>query len=242
MEARCPRCGARQELRTESRFYACHYCRSTFVISDGGKVAEYIADVSAEPEAAWSALHDFLEQNAYNGAFERINDSPVVLPFWLVRCQDGTTLFRPACHYAAPRLELVALPASDLVPVKDNSDYVLPDHTPETYLTETACGDAAMVSLVYLPLYLLKYAASGKEYVCTVSVADWRVYADVFPQNETMAIEPARIYFLAAYLVALVAVCMLISNMLFRGTAVLLLLVTAYIYARQCMLGREVDG
>jgi hypothetical protein len=237
MNVICPRCGARQALQSETRFYSCSYCRSTFAVAGGRRVAEYLADIRADERSAWSVLTDHLEQGGHRFAVQRSQCSTVVCPFWLVRTKDGGTLFRPAAALDAPQLESVSLPGCDLVPLADNSSYVAPDQPLERVLEASRISPGeSQVSLVHLPLQLLEYRVDGVGYRCTVVVADWKLYADSLPPLESATLPFTRIRFLAVYGALLLVASVTIHQHLIRGAVLALMLVAAWLLGRRMVL------
>jgi hypothetical protein len=242
MNVTCPRCGARQEVQSETRFYTCSYCRSTFALEGGVRVAEYLADSRPDERSAWSVLVDHLEQGGHRSAIQRHRCGTIVCPFWLVRTNDGGTLFRPAATVDVPLLESVTLPGCDLIPLSDSPSPALPDHPLETVLeaARLSAGEC-QVSLVHLPLQVLEYGVDGVDYCCTVMVADWKLYAQLLPPLESAGIPLPRICFLAAYAALLLVAGMAIRHPLVRGAVFSLLLAAAWLLGRR-MIAAEVPS
>lgn len=234
MNVICPRCGARQALQSETRFYSCSYCRSTFAVAGGRRVPEYLADIRPDERSAWSVLTDHLEQGGHRSAVRRGQCGTVVCPFWLVRTSAGGTLFRPAAALDVPLLENVSLPGCDLVPLADNSSYVAPDQPLERLLeaARLSAGECR-VALVYLPLQLLEYTVDGVDYRCTVVVADWKLYADSLPPLESTTLPLTRIRFLAVYGALLLVAAVTLHQHLIRGAVFALLLCVAWLLGRR---------
>jgi hypothetical protein len=239
MNVTCPRCGARQELQSETRFYSCSYCRSTFAVEGGRRVAEYLADIRPDERSAWSVLSDHLEQEGRRSAVQRRRCDTLVCPFWLVRKSDGGALFTPAAAIDLPLVEGVSLPGCDLIPVSDSSSLVLPDKPLEEVLEAARLSPGeCQVSLVHLPLQLLEYVVDGIAYRCTVLVADWKLYADSLPPLESAGIPLPRICFLAAYVALLLLAAVTIRHHLIRGAVFALLLGAGWRLGRR-MVSRE---
>lgn len=234
MEVICPRCGARQELQSETRFYSCSYCRSMFAVESGRRVAGYRADIRPDERSAWSVLADHLEQGGHRSVVQRGCCSTLVCPFWLVRGNGGVTLFRPAASLDLPLLDSVTLPGCDLVPLTDSTSLVAADQPLEPVLEGAGISSGECdVSLVYLPLQLLEYMVDGAAYRCMVVVADWKVYADSLPPRESAGIPRQRVWFLGGYGVLLLVAAVAIRHQLIRGAVFALLLGAAWLLGRR---------
>ncbi len=242
MNVTCPRCGACQELQSESRFYSCSYCRSTFAVAGGGRVSEYLADIHPDERSAWSVLADYLEQGGLRSAVRRGHCDTLICPFWLVRSDQGSTIFRPATTMEVPLLASISLPGCDLVPLDDSAPRVLPDLPLEGVLESAGLSAGkCRVSLVHLPLQVLEYSVDGIGYRCTVVVADWKVYADSLPSPVQSGIPASRVCFLAGYGTLLLVLSVAIRQHLIRGVLFLLLLGAAWFVARR-MVARELSS
>lgn len=234
MNVACPRCGARQEVQSETRFYSCSYCRSTFAVESGRRVAEYLADIRPDDRSAWSVLVDHLERGGHRSAVQRKRCRTVVCPFWLVRSNDGGTLFRAAAAMDIPLVENVSLPGCDLIPLSDSPSPTLPDQPVERVLEAARLSPGeCQVSLVHLPLQVLEYGVDGVDYCCTVMVADWKLYAQLLPPLESTTLPLPRICFLAAYVVLLLVAAVTIRHHLVRGAVFALLLAAAWLLGRR---------
>lgn len=223
---RCPQCGFKADLLTESDFYSCTQCRALFRVFSGQSVSEQYFRHEPNDALAWGALIGLLDSE---GA--AIPDAPTAItfgyhPFWFADLNNGSTRFKAA----GIGLDGYPLPS---VPPPGNLEFPSPDRSfpqptiaPETFLARTEAP--ARLRLLQLPLYLIDFKLSGQAYQATVSGCTWQVYLTNLPDETGIHISSSRLLFLGGYVLLLLLAGTLAPNILWRSALVALILLAAW--------------
>lgn len=220
MRVVCPQCGAPIEALTESRFYRCPYCTSSFMIQGGRELPEYVILHQRDDRHAWSALKTWLEIRHVTDPVSRDEADFMQFPFWYDSSGTGKCVLIPALEHPFSEVSAVVLPAGDLVFLEENGEY--PE--PRVSLAEATSGLSAgsgepVWNLLYLPLYFLRYRVGESAYTAVVSGADGRVFTAGSPAPSAVSLSLRHLSMMVGYTLLLVAEGMMIRTALFRTLA-----------------------
>jgi DNA-directed RNA polymerase subunit RPC12/RpoP len=225
----CPQCGASIEALTESRFYVCPYCTSSFIFHEGKGLAEYTIRHARNDREAWSALTSYLETWGYSGSFERLKADYRPFPFWLAAMQDGVNRLFPAEEHPFPEIAIVTLPAGDLVFLEPGDEYPAPRYTPKEAAANLPEDNRPLSwSLNYLPLYFLSYQVAEQTHHAIVSGADGKVFALDRPAPSGVRISLQNLAMMAVYALVLAVEGFLIGNHALRAGVFIATSIAAY--------------
>jgi len=178
----CPQCGAPVEALTESRFYRCPFCASSFVVHEGEGLVEYTFRHVRDDRQAWSALSSYLEAGLFTDPVERVAVDYRAFPFWMLSRNGDRRSLTPALEHPFPEISQVTLPAGDLVFLDDGVEYPAPSVSREQARERMPSDEGKGTwSLVFLPLYFLTWRAADQEYTAIVSGPDGKVFAMGYP-------------------------------------------------------------
>jgi len=115
-------------------------------------------------------------------------------PMWLIRVlKNGQEelLLEPAAALSVSELKHLTVPASDLEPYDPRYDEsaveaTVPYKAMMAWLedeNDVQRSDIKEVSLVHLPIYLIKYSYKDRHYTAVVDAATGRVFANIFPSK-----------------------------------------------------------
>jgi hypothetical protein len=223
---RCPQCGFKAELLTESDFHTCSQCRALFRVFGGQSVSEQFYRHEPDDELAWGALIALLHSEGVT-----VPAAPVAItfgyhPFWFADLNNGNTSFKAA----GIGLDGYPLPT---VPPPGNLEFPPPGRTfpqptfaPETFLAGT--DGLLRLRLLQLPLYLISFELFGQAYQATVSGCTWQVYLPNLPDETGIHIASSRLMFLGGYAAMLLLAAILAPNLLWRSLLVVLILLAAW--------------
>lgn len=213
MQVLCPQCGAPVEALTESRFYRCPFCASSFVVHEGKGLAEYTFRHERDDRQAWSALSSYLEAGLFTDPVEQVAVDYIAFPFWMVSHNGDRRRLTPAREHPFPEISHVTLPAGDLVFLDDTGEYPAPSISREQ-ARERMPGDEGKGtwSLVFLPLYFLKCRASEQEYTAIVSGPDGRVFAIGYPVSSGTLLPIRHMVMIVCFAFLLIIEGLLIRN------------------------------
>ncbi len=227
MALSCPQCGAPVEARTETRFYHCPYCISSFVAEQGVGIAEYYLAHGRDDRLAWSALASDLEVEGADPSVEQDGCEYLVVPFWLSR-SDGRQRLVPARRHPWFREISLVLPGGDLLYVPEGSDFSPPDIPASEAVGDGAGKEPGSLALVHLPLYFLTFRVGSSDSRAVVSAVDRRVYLlDSLPRR-AVTLPLRHVALVAGYALLLVIVGLAVKNHLHRAVAFAVILGVAY--------------
>jgi hypothetical protein len=219
----CPQCGAPVEALTESRFYRCPFCASSFVVHDGKGLAEYTFRHVRDDRQAWSALTSYLETRQFTDPVEQISVDYLTFPFWMVSRNGDRRRLIPAMEHSFPEIALVTLPAGDLVFPDDTGAYPEPSVSPAQAIERMSADEGpGKWSLVFLPLYFLEFRAADQAYTAIFSGPDGRVFAGGHPVPTGTLLPVRHVVMIACFALLLISEGFLIRNHLTRAGAFLL--------------------
>jgi hypothetical protein len=236
----CPQCGAPVEALTESRFYRCPFCASSFVIHEGKGLAEYTFRHVRDDRQAWSALTSYLEEHQFTDSVEQIAADYLQFPFWMVSRNGDRRRLAPALEHPFPEISHVTLPAGDLVFLDDTGEYPEPSLLPKQAMEGIPVDErTGTVSLVFLPLYFLEYRTAGQAYTAIVAGPDGRVFATGHPEPTGIRLPVRHMVMIIGFALLLVTEGLLIRSHIIRaGTFVISFAILYPVY--RMLLKKEV--
>jgi len=238
----CPQCGAPSEALTESRFYRCPYCTSSFIVHEGKGVPEYVILHTRDDRHAWSSLETWLEARRVTDPAIRDGADFMQFPFWYDSAGARDVVLVPALEHPFRQISSVTLPAGDLVYLEEKGDYP----APRVPLAKAASGIGSGAAepawcLLYLPLYFLRYQVGGVTCTAVVSGADGRVFASESPAPTAVSLSLTHLCMMAGYALLLAAEGLSIHGLLFRTIAFVMTTVCLY-FAFLLLLKREASS
>ncbi len=220
MRVVCPQCGAPIEALTESRFYRCPYCTSSFIVHEGKGLPEYVILHKRDDRHAWSSLEAWLEARRVTGPVDRDVADFMQFPFWYDSAGASDVALVPALEHSFSQISSVTLPAGDLVYLEEKGDYAEPGVPLARAVSGIGHGSGEPSwSLLYLPLYFLRYQVGGIACTAIVSGADGRVFASESPAPTAVSLSLTHLCMMAGYALLLVAEGLSIHGLLFRTLA-----------------------
>lgn len=194
----CRQCSAPLPIEQGTQFVICEYCGTTNHVDKGRTVFHYAIRSTIHEEEATAALRRWMAGNETIKGLDREAQikAPVfqLFPMWLVRVsQDGQEVIHlePAAALSVSELKHVTIPASDLEPYDHTMD---PDAVEATVPYKAMLGwlqgehnvkepDISELSLVHIPIYIIKYTHKDRQYTAVVDAATGRVFANIFPSK-----------------------------------------------------------
>ncbi len=239
---KCPQCGFRAELRTETNFHTCRQCGTLFRVVVGQSVSEQYFRHENNDARAWGVLLVQLDSNAASIPVRPISLVFGYHPFWYADFADGSTCFVAA----GTTLEAYPIPSvpppGDLEFIPTDIHFPKADNAPQTIVS----GDVALsrLRLLQLPLYLISFELSGQQCQATVSGCSWQVSLMNIPEETTIQIPASRIQFMAVYLILLLLVGTLSVNFYWRSGLIAIVLSSAWLFERSSgrVQEEEVEG
>ena len=230
MTAKCPQCGFRAVLLTETSYHTCSQCRAVFRVYHGQSISEQFFRHEPDESLAWGALLGFLDAEGSCTPARRGEIAFAYHPFWLADRTDGSTLFKAAVALPDSFQAPPAPPAGDLEFSQKNASLSHSVIDPQQAFPETI--ELKRLRLLQVPLYLISYEVAGEKYQATVSGCAWQIHANRLPQEGGMHIPWPRLTFLAVYLTALLVAGVLAPNFIWRLGALLVILLAAWALER----------
>ncbi|MEA5115612.1 MAG: hypothetical protein VB050_16460 [Geobacteraceae bacterium] len=223
MQVVCPQCGAPIEALTESRFYRCPYCTSSFIVHEGRGVPEYVILHERDDRHAWSALETWLEIRRVTDPVSRDGTDFIQFPFWYDSSGASEVALIPALEHPFSQISCITLPAGDLVYLEEKGDYPEPQVPLAKAVSGITAGSGeAAWSLLYLPLYFLRYKVGGVACTAIVSGTDGRVFTSESPAPSAVSIATRHLPMMAGFTLLLVVEGLMIRQALFRTIAFLI--------------------
>jgi hypothetical protein len=227
---RCPQCGFKAELLTESDFHTCSQCRTLFRVFGGQSVSEQYFRHEPNDALAWGALIGLLD---FAGAV--VPAAPTAIsfgyhPFWFADLDNGSTRFKAAGSaldgYPLPP----APPPGNLEFPPPGRSFPQPTIAPETFLARIEAP--VRLRLLQLPLYLITFELSGQPCQATVSGCTWQVYLPNLPDETGVHVSSSRLLFLGGYIALLLLAGTLAPNIFWRSVLIALILLAAWWFER----------
>lgn len=236
MTVACPQCGAPQEALTETRFYRCPFCSSSFTVQEGTGLLEHCFAHQRDDRLAWSVLEGALEAGGDPVAAERTGCDFRQVPCWLFSFANGTRRLVPAVRHPWGTLPPLALPGGDLSFVPAEAGFP----PPEVSLAEAAPAGGeppARQSLVYLPLYFLDYSWAGTPGRAVVCGVDRKPYfLDGTPVRRRPTVPLGHAALVGGFAVLLIAEALLIRRLPLRAAAFAATCAGSYLLLRLVLL------
>jgi hypothetical protein len=228
VQVACPHCGAPETALTESRFYRCGYCGSSYVVQGEQGIRQYCCSHRRDDRLAWSALAEELERKSLESSLEKGSVDFLLIPFWCFTRESGTTRMIPAVAPPVPEVTEVTLPGVDLQYPQPGEELT----PPEISLTDAEQGltGGAITTrfLVYLPIYLLSYTSNSFPFQAVVSGADRKVYAGILPSRAGIVIPRRHLLMVGFYALLLILEGVAIRRPEWRAAAYLFTGLTAW--------------
>jgi hypothetical protein len=183
-------------------------------------VPEYVILHKRDDRHAWSALETWLETRRVTDPARRDGADFMQFPFWYDSAGVGESSLVPALDHPCRQVSSVTLPAGDLVYLEEKGDYPEPQVPLAMASSRIPPGSGEPAwSLLYLPLYFLRYQVGGIACSAIVSGADGRVFASECPAPSDGSLSLTHLAMMAGYALLLVAEGLLIHDLLFRTLA-----------------------
>lgn len=190
----CPKCGARVEFDSGTKFVRCNYCSSLIYIDRSGAGFYYILPFMVREDNAvgifkrWAAgptKAKYLDQKAQLAGSKK-QYFPV---YMFKRMVDGKEVVKiePAGSTTLPGLHDLKVPAGDLKVFDVQYDVggvqlIQPDIEMSAYL-EKLPGTSKEQALVFFPIWTLDYVYEGKRYQVVIDGSSGEVFASDFPKR-----------------------------------------------------------
>ncbi len=190
----CPKCGAKVEFDSGTKFARCPYCSSMIYIDRSGAGFYYILPFMVREDNAvgifkrWAAgptKAKYLDQRAQLATSKR-QYFPV---YMFKRTVDGKEVVRiePAGSTTLPGLHELKVPAGDLKVFDSQYDVggvqlIQPDIEMSAYLDKLP-GTGKEQALVFFPIWTLDYVHEGKRYQVVIDGSSGEVFAADFPKR-----------------------------------------------------------
>lgn len=226
MNTRCPQCGYKVELLTETPFHTCGQCGAGFRVYGGQGIPEQYLRHDRDDALAWGALLGLLDAEAC-----LVPDHPGKIlfsyhPFWYAEMKDGSTSLKPAAPLPDGFPLPSAAPVGALDFIRPPLSFAQPSIKPETAFS--GAENVKKLRLLQLPLYLISYQVAGADYQATVSGSVWQVYADNLPREAGIRLPLHRVTFLGSYLAILLVAGFLAPDYVWRAAAFAVILLCAW--------------
>ena len=189
----CPKCGARVEFDSGTKFVRCSYCSSMVYIDRSGSGFYYILPFVVREDNAvgifkrWAAgptKAKYLDQAQLAGSKRQY--FPV---YMFKRTVEGKEVVKvePAGSTTLPGLHDLKVPAGDLKIFDAQYDtggvpLIQPDIEMSAYLDKLP-GTSKEQALVYFPIWTLDYVHEGKRYQVVIDGSSGEVFASDFPKR-----------------------------------------------------------
>lgn len=228
MQVACPQCGAGINAVTESSFYRCPFCTSSFVVRDGAGIRQYTFLCAQDDRIAWSALAEHLAQIGAAGEIVNVSCELMLAPFWMFALHNGSNRLLYAGNAEQPETCGITLPGGDLMYVPQGMDLPPVDVTLPEALSRAGIDEPRQTSLLYLPIYRLSYRYAGTPYEAIVSAADRKCYTVITPPADRMQIPAQHIVMICSFAAILVIEGFAIRDVLWRMAAFALTFAVSY--------------
>jgi hypothetical protein len=218
----CRQCSASLTVEAGAKYATCEYCGTVNYVDKSEAVLHYAVRPTIDERQATAALRRWMAGNqTVKGLDTAAQVEPPayqLFPMWLVRTkEDGreTVRLKPAAALSIVELGNLRVPASDLVPYKDEMDAdAIKPSVPVTairaWLAENegiAAGAIEELALVHVPIYQFKYHYGEESYTALVDAATSQVFAAIFPEKyEVPYVSIAGFGCLAYFLAALIPI------------------------------------
>lgn len=213
-EFKCTKCGAPVEFDTQMRSVTCKFCGTRLYIDKSGALFCYILPFQTIVDTREKANDLFrrwcagplLAKGAETGAQIALMKRayfPVYMFKRNVQSREAVVV-EPAKSTLLPGMHMLKVPAGD-IKIYDNSinigeaEVVAPDIRMDTYLGSLP-GQPIEQSLVYFPIWEIRYAFEGNNYQIVIDGSSGEVFAAGFPERKQSAyIGVAAIGFVASF-------------------------------------------
>jgi hypothetical protein len=196
-EFKCNKCGARIELDTQMKSVACTYCGTRLYIDRSGALFCYILPFQTIVDTMEKANDLFrrwcagplLAKGAETGAQISLMKRAYFPVYMFKRnIQSREAVFvEPAKSTLLPGMHMLKVPAGD-IKIYDNSistgdaEVIAPDIKMDSYLPQLA-GQPIEQSLVYFPIWEIRYVFEGKNYSVVIDGSSGEVFVSEFPHR-----------------------------------------------------------
>ncbi|MDD2308591.1 MAG: hypothetical protein PHH91_03320 [Desulfuromonadaceae bacterium] len=223
---RCPQCGFKAALLTESDFHTCSQCRALFRVFGGQSVSEQYFRHEPDDALAWGALIGLLDSEGVAVPAAATAISFGYHPFWFAELDNGSTRFKTAGSALNGYPQPSVPPPGNLEFPPPGRSFPQPTIAPETFLAQAEVP--VRLRLLQLPLYLINFELPGQQCQATVSGCSWQVYLTKIPNETGIHISSSRLLFLGGYVALLLLAGTLAPNVFWRSSLVALILLVAW--------------
>lgn len=227
MHTKCPQCGFKSALRTDTHFHTCSQCGTTFrQYGSADVLVQYLPHVTNNviPLGLLKNALDLSGTDVPNGT---LDCQFAYHPFWYVECADDTTIFRQASPLPYDFVQSFSPPPANFEPCSAISSFPPPASGPEQLLNEIP-DRVSSLRLLYIPLYQIRFAIAGEECFATIVGGSWQLYLSNLPESSSIHVPRNRIFFLATYVLILFAIGCLSPNLWWRTALMLTVLVAGW--------------
>lgn len=216
MLTKCPQCGFKSEIRTDTSIYSCKQCGSTFRLhGDLGVLKEYIPHKS-DVSIAEGVLLGELEVRGIKFDIKPEVNFIGFQPFWYGEFEDSTTFFKPAATLPKTVILPTSPPPANFQPAPDN--LLLPQATiPPPQIDSPSGIFIRKLRLLHIPLYVSTIKSNGKEYYGTIIPPIWQLFLPDIPVVSEIHIPLKRMQFLGIYSVILLSAGLLAPSIWWRA-------------------------
>lgn len=226
MSARCPQCGFKADLLTETQFHICSQCGAGFRVYDGLGISEQYIRHDQNDAFAWGALLGALDAEGCRHPEQPGDIKFGYHPFWFADLSDGNISFCPAT--SMPK----GFPLPSMAPVgaleftRKSLQFPQASLKPETLMTSES--GIKRLRLLQIPLYLISYQVASENYQATVSGSTWQTYASSLPKETGIDVPLQRFKFLGVYMTSLFLTGLLAPNFAWRAVAFIIIVSIAW--------------
>lgn len=197
-EIKCPKCAGPVQFDAGTKFTKCSYCSSQIYIDRSGAGFYYAIPFTLSESDAVGTFKRWAGGSTKAKDLDRLAQvtkvTKMYFPVYMFRRDiDGReeVLLEPARSTILPGLHQLKLPGGDLQVFDaqfntSGAEVVQPDIAMTHYLSSLP-GRAKEQSLVYFPIWELRYSFKGKDYQVVVDASSSEVFSSAFPTRSSMA-------------------------------------------------------
>jgi DNA-directed RNA polymerase subunit RPC12/RpoP len=194
-DIKCTKCGAPITFDAGDKFAKCKYCDTQIFIDKSGAGFFYIMPYFIDQANAqgifrrWTAGSTMAKD--LEGSAKIVSFKQLYFPVYLFKREAGgkeKVILEPARSTTLPGLHSLKVPAGDIKIYDqnykvENIEIAKPDIDMAAYLPGLQ-GTAKEQSLVYFPLWTVKYEYNGKQYDTVIDGSSGEVFSTEFPTRK----------------------------------------------------------
>jgi len=233
MSARCPQCGFKADLLTETQFHTCSQCGTGFRVYDGHGISEQYIRHNQNDAFAWGALLGVLDAEGCCPPTQPGDIKFGYHPFWFADLSDGNISFCPASSMPKGFPLPSTAPVGALEFTKQSLQFPQASLKPEAIMTSES--GIKRLRLLQIPLYLISYQVASENYQATVSGSTWQTYTSGLPTETGVDLPLKRLKFLGVYIAALLLIGLLVPGFAWRTVAFIIIVTIAWSMDRSAL-------